>query len=229
MNKFKKNLAGNITLISVLVFSVIHLILLTLNLFNVLDFVLPKNFSFIFAYILMILCFSLFIVAFWIENLNTLKIPTWFKILFYVAFYVFTNVYYLFGLYSNIFFMIIFVSYVALLLNVCSLSIYFNVNKDEKNKLKSSTKTLIFNSAVYSIALCILAEFIISVIKIIFFATSSNTTLLAFVIEFSTMIAVCLTTTLMFAFSHRKSKKIINGCLIKIIPRNITPSVKTSN
>lgn len=229
MNSFKKNLASNITLISVLTLSVVHLVLLTLNLFNVLNFALPTGFSYIFAYILMVVCFVLFIFAFWVENIKTLKIPTWFKILFYIAFFVFTNIYYIFGLYSNIYFLVLFVVYIAFLMNICSLSIYFNINKDEKNKLKASTLNLIFNTTTYSLALCSFVELIISVIKVIFFAFAATATLLTFVIEFVAMLIVCVSMSIILAISHKKSKRIINGCLIKIVPKTISPSIKSSN
>ena len=147
MGKFRKNLVTNTTLICVLAFSIIHLLLLVLNLFNVTDFNLPNNFSYLTAFILMVLCFILYVIGFLVENIKALKIPSWFKMLFYIAFFVFTNVYYILGLYQNMFFMLVFVAYIALILNICALSIYYNINKDEKNKLKSSTKELIFNVA----------------------------------------------------------------------------------
>lgn len=227
MGKFKKDLACNITLICVLAFSSIHLLLLTLNLFNVTNFNLPANFSYIFAYILMIFSFGLYILGFWIDNIKTLKIPTWFKMMFYIAFFIFTNVYYIAGLYQNLFFVIVFISYVSFLLNICAISICFNINKDEKNKLKMSTKSLIFNTTTYAIALCSLFVFIISMIKVIFIETFTFSLLIHFVIEMSTMLAICAIMAIILSLSHKKSKIIINKCLIKIIPKAITPSVRS--
>lgn len=227
MGKFKKDLACNITLICVLAFSAVHLLLLTLNLFNVTNFNLPENFSYIFAYILMIFCLGLYILGFWIDNIKTLKIPTWFKVMFYIAFFIFTNVYYIAGLYHNIFFVVIFIAYISFLLNICAISICFNINKDEKNKLKISTKTLIFNTTTYAISLCSLALFLISIIKVIFVGIFAFTSLIHFIIEMSTMLVVCGLMATILALSHKKSKVIINKCLIKIVPKTISPSVKS--
>ena len=226
MGKFKKDLACNITLICVLAFSAIHLLLLTLNLFNITKFNLPSNFSYIFAYVLMIFCFALYVLGFWIDSIKTLKIPTWFKMMFYIAFFIFTNVYYIAGLYNNLFFVIIFVAYISFLLNICAISICFNINKDEKNKLKMSTKSLIFNTTTYAVALCSLALFIFSIAKIIFVGSFAFTSLTDFIIEMTTMLVVCAIMATILTLSHKKSKVIINNCLIKIVPKTITPSVK---
>ncbi len=228
MKNFKKDLACNITLICVLAFSFVHLLMLTLNLFGATNFALPSGFSYITAYILMIFCFALYILGFWIENLRTLKIPTWFKMTFYIAFFIFTNVYYILGLYQNFIFMLIFVAFIAAILNVFALSIYFNISKDDKNKLKASTKMLVFNTTTYSVALCSLALFIISIAKVLFGATYIVGALLTFVIEMSVMLQVCAIFSVMFAISHKKTKRIINGSLIKVIQKTISPSVKSN-
>ncbi len=224
MKKFKKDLVSNITLICVLAFSGVHLLLLTLNLFNVTKFALPSGFSYIAAYVLMVLCFAFYVAAFFVENIKQLVIPTWLKVLFYVAFFVFTNVYYILGLYKNIISMLVFVAYIAFLLNIVALSIHFNVNKDEKNKLKSTTFGLIFNTSTYSVALSAFAIFILSIFKLIF--ASNHATLANLVFEMLTAFVVCTIIQILLAVSHKKSKKLINNCLVKIVPKTISPSVK---
>ena len=223
---FKKDLASNIVLICVLAFSGIHLLLITLNLFNVTHFALPTNFSYITAYILMIICFCLYILGFWIERLKNLKIPTWFKMTFYISFFLFTNVYYILGLYYNLFFSLVFVACLALFFNICGLSVYFNMTKDDKNKLKASTKELIFNSTAYSIVLCALSLFVISTMKVLFCSTFVFSSLTSFVFEMLTMLVTTAIVATIFAISHRKKKIVINNCLIKIIPKTISPSIK---
>lgn len=226
MKSFKKNLIGNITLICIISFSIVHLTLLTLNLFNVLNFALPKNFSYITAYILMIFCFALYFAGFWIEAIKSLKVPNWFKIVFYVGFFIFTNVYYILDLFNNLFFVIVFIAYISFILNICALSLYFNINKDEKNKLKSTTKELTFGTTTYSLSLCSLALFIISAIEVLFFKAYALALLSTFVIEMLAMIIATSIMSIIFATSHKKSKLLINGCLIKIVPKTITPSQK---
>lgn len=228
MNKFKKDLVCNITLICVLAFSLVHLVLLTLNLFNVFSFALPTNFSYFTAYFLMILCFSLYIFGFWITKFKSLKIPTWFRMVFYIAFFIFTNVYYILGLYSILVFMIIFVAYLAFILNIIALSLHFYLCKDEKNKLKTTTYGLVINLLAYSISLCGIAIFLISLFKVLILKNFIFTTLTSFIIEMSVMLVICIATAITFGISHKKSKKIINKCLIKTIPRTISPSVKSA-
>jgi transcription termination factor NusB len=63
-----------------------------------------------------------------------------------------------------------------------------------------------------------------SIMQIILSAKLAS--LLTFVFETITAIVVCAIVEIIFAFSHKKSKKIINNCLIKIIPKTISPSVK---
>lgn len=228
MKNFKKNLAVNITLICVLSFSLIHLLILTLSLFNVLNLSLPNNFSYIGAYILMVISFALYIVGFWIETIKSLKIPTWIKVAFYIALFIFTNVYYILGLYQMFAFLLVFIAFMAAFLNIIALSTFFNLTKDEKNKVKTTTKLLTFNVSTYSVALCSLALFIISIIKVIFGAHFIVSALLTFVIEISTMLVVCAIFNTIFALSHKKTKKLLNACLIKIIHPTITPSVKSA-
>jgi len=226
MSKFKKNLTINITLICVLAFSAIHLTMLILNLFNAFNFELPNNFSYITAFILMILCLALYIIGFYVETKKTLKIPTWFKMVFYVAFFIFTNVYYILGLFQNLIFNLIFVAYLAFVLSVISLSIYYNTNKDEKNVLKATTKQLTFGVINISISLTSLVLFLIEVFKVIFFANAALSTLLTFVFEMFATLIVIATTSTIFALSHKKSKILINKCLIKTIPKPVYRSVK---
>lgn len=228
MNNFKKNLAVNITLICVLSFSLIHLLILTLSLFNVFNLSLPADFSYIGAYILMIISFALYIVGFWIETIKTLKIPTWIKVTFYIALYIFTNVYYILGLYQNFAFLLIFIVFMAAFLNIIALSVFFNITKDDKNKVKTTTKLLTFNVSAYAVALCSLALFITSIIKVIFGVHFTLSALLTFVIEMSVMLVVCAIFNTIFALSHKKTKRILNACLIKIVAPTITPSVKSA-
>ena len=223
---FKKDLACNITLICVLSLSLVYFVLLTLNLFNVFSFAFPQSFSYITAYLLMILCFGLYILGFFIESRKNIKIPTWFKMTFYIAFFIFTNIYYVFGLYHNLVTLLMFVAFITFILNIIALSLYFNLNKDENNKLKASTKGFIFNTSIYSVAISSVAIFLISAFNVIFLSTYIFSTLSIFVIEMTTSLVVCAVVSTIFAFSHKKSKIIINNCLIKVTKNTIVRSLK---
>lgn len=214
--RFKDDLLCNITLICVLAFSVIHLLLLTLNLFGIFRFVVPDNFSYIVAYIMLVVSFALYIFGFFIYKLSNLYIPSWFRMLFYIAFFIFTNTYYVCGWFGSTLGLIFFFAYIAFLMCIISLSIYFNTQKDDKNKLKIAPKSLISSVFFYSVAGNAILQFLINLVKIIAFPTYKFTTLTAYLIEFGTMLAVCCLVLIMFSMSLSRTKRFINACLIKV-------------
>ena len=165
MKNFKKDLYSNITLISVLVFSSIHLLILTLNLFGATSLAFPENFNYIFAYFLVILCLALYILAFLVSDLKRWHIPTWLKVMFFVAFFVFTNVYYITGAFANIFAVVLMFIYLGFLINVVSVSIFYNAQKDEKNRLKASQKYIVTSVFMYSVAISCMLEFLSVLVK----------------------------------------------------------------
>lgn len=226
MNEFKKDLACNITLISVLSFTLIHLLILTLNLFGVTELNFHEDFSYLVAYILVIVCLLLYIAGFFISKSKGLVIPAWFRMLFYIAFYLFTNVYHICGFYHNIYTIILFFAYVAFLVNIIALSVFYNVQKDEKNRLKSTSKFLITTVFFYASAINALIQFAINMFKAFIVPKYEFATLMTFVVEMSTMLLVTIVMTIIFSASLKKSKTLINGCLIKV--GNNTPSTRTA-
>ena len=216
MNEFKKDLACNITLICVLAFSSINIALLTLNLFGVTELAFFEGFNYLIAYILVIVCLLLYIFGFFITKIKNLELPKWFRIMFYIAFYLFTNVYYCLGLFGNMVALVFFFAYIAFLVNIISLSVFYNVNKDEKNRLKSTNTYLVTSVFFYSVAINALVQFVIDAVKVFAFPNYIFTTLMAFVVEMSAMLLVTIVMTVIFASSLSKTKSLINGCLIKI-------------
>ncbi len=216
---FKEDLLCNITLICTLSFTCIHLLLLTLNLFGVTRFGLNSGFSYIVAYILVIASLALYIFGFYIYRFANLYIPAWFRMLFYIAFYLFTNVYYILGWFSTLLGLIFFYAYIAFLMCIISLSIYFNTQKDEKNKLKIAPRSLIASVFFYSIAGNAILQFIVNIVKVSFFKGYKFATLATYLVEFGTMIGVAIAVSIVFAVSLARSKTFINACLIKIYKR----------
>ena len=212
---FREDLLCNITLICTLSFTCIHLLLLTLNLFGVTRFGLNYGFSYIVAYILVIASLALYIFGFYIYRFSNLYVPAWFRMLFYIAFYLFTNVYYILGWFSSLLGLIFFFAYVSFLMCIISLSIYFNTQKDDKNKLKIAPRSLISSVFFYSIAGNAMLQFVINLIKVIFFKSYKLATLSVYLVEFGTMIAVSVAVSIIFAISLARSKTLINSCLIK--------------
>ena len=220
MNEFKKDLACNITLISVLSFTLIHLLILTLNLFGVTELNFHANFSYLVAYILVIVCLLLYIGGFFISKAKDLVIPAWFRMMFYIAFFLFTNVYHICGFYHNIYTIILFFAYIAFLVNIIALSVFYNVQKDEKNRLKSTPKFLITTVFFYATAINALIQFVINMAKAFFLPKYQFATLMTFVVEMSTMLLVTIVMAVIFNASLKRAKNLINGCLIKVGNKN---------
>ena len=208
---------STILLYTVLAFSVIHSLFLLLSLFSVvpMHFLEKINFNYVTAFVLVGICLLLYIGLMFVEKSKKLVIPEWFKDVFYVGFFVFTNIYYLFGLYSNIISLIVFYVYLAFVLNLISLSIFFNIQKSETNVLKTTTTYTVFTTFAYSVALFAMIETIISAFKLIFASASVFTTLATLVVNMCTGVLVSLIIAVMFAISLTKRKKLINKCLIK--------------
>ena len=213
---FKEDLMCNITLICTLVFSGIHLLLLTLNLLGATNFEFYAGFNYILAYILVIASLALYIFGFYVYHFSRVYMPSWFRMLFYIAFFLFTNVYYIMNWFNTLIGLIFFYAYISFLACIISLSIYFNTQKDEKNKLKISPKSLISSVFFYAIAGNALLQFVINMVKFIAFRSYEFTTLSAYLIEFGVMIGMTSLITIIFAISLHGSKKFINACLIKV-------------
>lgn len=202
---------------SVLLFSLVHLTFLLLSLFNVvpMPFLEGIKFNYVVAFVLVGICLLLYIAFMLIEKSQKLNIPEWFKDVFYVGFFVFTNIYYLLGLYSNIISLVIFYVYLAFVLNIISLSIFFNIQKSETNVLKTTVTYTTFTVFTYSVAFFAMIETIISALKLIIFKTSIFSAISYIVIDMCIGVLVSLIFAIAFAISMIKRKKLINGCLIK--------------
>ena len=141
--------------------------------------------------------------------------PEWFKDVFYIGFFVFTNIYYLFGLYSTLAGLIVFYVFLAFVLNIISLSIFFNIQKSETNVLKTTTTYTVFTTFAYAVAFFAMVETIISAFKIIFTSSSAFATLSMLIIDMCIGVLVSLLIAIAFAISLSKKKRLINKCLIK--------------
>lgn len=227
MKTFKKDLYSNITLISVLVFSSIHLLILTLNLFGATSLAFPENFNYIFAYFLVIISLALYILAFFVSDLKRWHIPAWLKIMFFIAFFVFTNVYYITGAFASIFAVILMFIYLGFLINVVSVSIFYNAQKDEKNRLKASQKYIVTSVFMYSVAISCMLEFLSVLVKTFFIPEFVLSTLPTVLAEMGTLLLVSIVMAIVFNLSLSKTKVFINKCLVKHIPQGaVVRSVK---
>ena len=223
----KLELACNLTLIGVLVATAIHILLLTLNLVGITNFAVPDGFSYIFAYILTIICLTLYIFGFFVARWKRIYFPLWLRIMFYAAFFLFTNVYYILGLHTKMWSIILLYAYLSFLICVLSVSVFYNTQKDEKNRLKATNRFITISVFLYSVALSTFVQFLISFFKVAFFKTAVNSTLLISVVSTATMIIVSIATVTAFYLSLSKTKKFINSCLVKFtVKRIVKKSVK---
>lgn len=211
---------STILLYTALVLSGLWIVMLSLGLFNVLDYskVVGENFNYIWAYVIVIVGLLLYIGFMFIEKWRNLIIPNWFKNLFYVAFFVFTNIYYFFGLFNHIASLIVFDIYLASLLNILAVSLFYNTQKDAKNMVKTTDKFLVFSTFAYSLTGSLIYFVIVSLIKVIAQTNGIFASLALFVTEASVMIVVSLVFALIFAMSMKKQRKVVNACLIKYNP-----------
>lgn len=208
---------STILLYSALALSGIWIILLSLGMFEVLDFssITKSNFNYILAFVIVILGLLLYIAFMFIEKVRALVIPAWFKNLFYVAFFVFTNVYYLFGLYQTIAGLVIFDIYFASLINILAVSLFYNTQKDAKNTVKTTDKFLVFSCFCYSGTAILIYQLVVALVKCIINSANTFSSLALVVTEISTMLCVTFIFAIMFALSMKKSRRLINNCLIK--------------
>ena len=215
MNNFKKDLACNITLISVLACTLIHLTFLILGIFDVVDLKTTDSFNYIVAFVLVIICLLLYIFGFFISNIKKLVIPVWFRIMFYIAFFIFTNTYYVAGLYENIWTVLLFFAYISVLINIICLSLFYNIQKDEKGRLKTSAKYLCTCVCMWSIAVCSFVQFVVNFVKAFILDTYIFATLKVFAFEYLVMITVCVAMAIIYYLSLIQTKTLVNSCLIK--------------
>ena len=208
---------STILLYLVLAFSLVHFTFLMLSLFDVvpMNHLADIRFNYVIAFVLVGICLLLYIALMFIEKSKKLVIPEWFKDVFYVGFFVFTNIYYLFGLYSTFTGLAVFYVYLAFVLNIISLSIFFNIQKSETNVLKTTTTYTTFTVFTYSVAMFAMLETIISAFKLMINASEAFMALSTVILNMCIGVLVSLIFAIVFALSLTKSKRLINKCLIK--------------
>lgn len=201
-----------------LVLSVIFLVILTLGLFGILvpSWLTGIKFNFLFAYCLIIINLVLDMLFMIIEKKKLLVIPEWFRVVFFIGFFIFTNVYYYFGLYNIIYTQVLAYIYLAFVLSVLSISIFYNVQKSDKNVVKQSNKFAAVSTFTYSTSMFLLVEIVITVLKTAINGANVANGLVIFLIHACVAVFVSLLVSIIFYFSLVKTKKLVNACLIKV-------------
>ena len=208
--------------------SVCFLILLTLGLFGIVvpSWIKNGNFNFLVGYIFIALNLILDIIFMIIETKKKLVIPEWFRVVFFIGFFIFTNVYYYFRLFSIVYTEILFYIYLATVLSVLSISIFFHVQKDEKNVAKVNNKYAAVSTFTYATSMFLIIETLITAIKVISSSNLQNG-LLLFLINSCITICVNLIFATIFYFSLTKKKKFINACLVHTVKKEETENDET--
>lgn len=218
----KKNLFVPILIYSLLVLSLVHCTFLLLGLFDVLtpDCLLRQHFNYVLAFVLCALLIALYVLFAFVENKKNLIVPIWFKTVLYVGLFVFMNTYYYLGLYEHLASLIVAYTFLAVVLNIFALSLLFNSQKSESGLLKASNTYVCFNVFAISICFATIFEILVSTLKIIFIKSSNFASLSMLVLDLCVVFLVSLVFAVMFSISLTKSKKLINGCLIKVYAKD---------
>jgi hypothetical protein len=227
MKNFRKDLACNITLIGVLLCLAVHLLVITLNLFGAISISLPTYFNYIFAYFFVAVSLALYVVGFVLSAKLGASFPKWLRILFYIAFFIFTNTYYLTGLYTNLVALVFMFMYLSFCFSIVSLSVFYNAQKDDKNRLKSSRKFIVSSTFMFSLGFEFVFLLVVQAIKAFAFPDGTTSTLLVFVVEAFSMLLVSIIVSVLFNASLKRSKKFINACLVKFNAKPQQKQVET--
>lgn len=208
---------SSILLWTTLSLSPIHFAFLMLGLFGIITpACLERNtFNYIVSFVLVAVCLSLYIVFMIIEKKNKLIFPEWFKNMLYIGLYIFTNIYYYFGLYQNIIGLIVFYAYLGVLFNIISLAIFFNTQKSADNSVKASNTFVSITTFAYSLTFGVMLEIIVATLKLIFIKNTKYATLSVFIIEMCVVVLVSVVMAIIFYRSLSRKKQVINNCLIK--------------
>ena len=213
---------GSIKLSSVLLWvvlglSLVHFTFLLLGLFGIITPTCLERdtFNYIVSFVLVAVCLVLYIVLMVVEKKKKMIMPEWFKNVFYVGFYVFTNVYYYFGLYGTLAGLIVFYVYFSFVLNIISLSIFFNTQKSDNNVLSTTNTFTSLTTFTYAVTGGALIEVIITAFKLVFAKNSVFSTISMVIIDMCIIILVSIIMAMIYGSSLSKRKKVINACLIK--------------
>lgn len=210
----KLSLSGWIE-IFVFVLTALDLTFLLLGIFNVVrpECLTRDAFSYIVAFVLLGVCLLLFIALMLTEKLGKFSLPSWLKCVLYVGFFVFSNIYYFFGLFDYTITLIFFYVYLGFVLSVLSLSIFYNLQKTEAGIIKTNSSFVSFFTFCSTLAIGTIIELVVCSIKILAGTTALPAT--AFIVSICSMMIVSLIMAVAYYISLEKSKKFINLCLIK--------------
>lgn len=171
--------------------------------------VYTKNFLLTFSMI--VIATVIYLLLMYFER-GRLKYPEWFKCFVIVSVLVFFLVYPFFGLYTIIYFDIIFNTVLGFLLSIVGVSIFYNYLRSDKNNLRARPVMVVFFSFMFATTIAVIIELIEALVNII--QKSSSIIASGDLIDICVILGSSLIINILFYISLRKEKVIINGCLI---------------
>ncbi|MBR2909144.1 MAG: hypothetical protein IKC11_02225 [Clostridia bacterium] len=208
---------SSILLWAVLGLSLVHFTFLLLGLFGIITPACLERptFNYVISFVLVAICLILYIILMVVEKKKKMVMPEWFKDIFYIGFYIFTNVYYYFGLYGTLVGLVVFYVYFAFILNILALSVFFNTQKSDNNVLSTTNTFTSLTTFSYAVTAGALIEVVITAFKLVLFKNSIFSTISMVIIDMCIIVLVSIIMAIIYGSSLSKKKKVINGCLIK--------------
>lgn len=170
--------------------------------------------NFLLAFIMIIIATVLYLFLLYFEK-SKFEFPEWFKCTIITFIFIFSIIYTMFNLYSYLAFSIIFYVVISFMLSLIGISIFYNYLKDTKNILKISPFMVFLFSVCFTITIGVLIQLIVILTKDLNqLKTTSAPIYLDFYINLGAMLISSLITSFVMFISLKKSKKLINSCII---------------
>ena len=113
-----------------------------------------------------------------------------------------------------------FAVYIAVLFNILAVSLFYNTQKDAKNVVKTTDRFLVFSCFAYAGLMTLVYQLISVLVKLLSNSTDVIASLAMIVSEMSVMLFVGFVFALLFAISLKRTRRLVNACLIKHVVIN---------
>lgn len=155
----------------------------------------------------------LYVVGFGIKN-ERINLKDWLIIAFYMSIFVLVNVYNVFDLYDILVLNILAQLVQGVMYAIIGVSIYYNYLKNEQNRVKAKAIVVCIFALTFSIAFGFVVELVKYLASLIFASTFYSFGHVALNVLINIIGALAI--DIVFYFSLKSDKKVINACLIDI-------------
>ena len=189
------------------------LIFVTIDLFTSLNSRIVGSFTpnFLLTYLMMSISTIIYILLLIFERKN-LNFPEWFKCFLIFSVFVFCSIYPYLNLFTIIYTDILYNVVFSIIINIISISIFYNLLKDNNNNLKSKPFTL----SLFCFSFTVMFAVIIELIEVLFniIIRSENIVSINLIIDLLVIICSSIILNIIFFISLKTDKKLINSFLI---------------